>query len=90
MKHLPTAVTPYKRTPTYTETSVPAGLLNEHSTKVGTWGLICVLSGSLRYEITSTGECYVLSTSVPGIIEPTVQHRVQAMGEVQFYVEFYR
>jgi tellurite resistance-related uncharacterized protein len=43
---------PYKRTATFTETTIPAGLLGDHSTKEGTWGLIRLEEGALRYVVT--------------------------------------
>ena len=84
----------YKRTPTFTENSVPAGLLADHSTKEGVWGLIHVTQGRLRYFITDPRrepEQYVLDPGTePGVIEPTILHRVEPMGSVEFQVEFLR
>ena len=84
----------YKRTPTFTENSVPAGLLAEHSTKEGVWGLIHVTQGRLRYFITDPRrepEEYVLDPGTePGVVEPTILHRVEPMGSVEFQVEFLR
>ncbi len=84
----------YKRTPTFTENSVPAGLLAEHSTKEGVWGLIHVTQGRLRYFITDPRrepEGYVLDPGTePGVVEPTILHRVEPMGSVEFQVEFLR
>ncbi|MDA0978297.1 MAG: DUF3565 domain-containing protein [Proteobacteria bacterium] len=45
----PEDLTSYRRTPDFDETSIPAGLLKDHSTKTGTWGLIRVQSGELQY-----------------------------------------
>lgn len=42
MKELPKNVAPYKRTPSFTETTVPKGLLNNHSTVEGAWAMIVV------------------------------------------------
>lgn len=85
---------PYKRTPTFTETSIPAGLLGEHSTKEGVWGLIHVLSGQLRYYITDArregSEQLITPTSEPGLVVPTLVHRVEPVGKVEFFVEFWR
>jgi tellurite methyltransferase len=46
---LPDGFAPYKRTPTFTEATVPRGLLETHSTKEGVWGLIHVVEGELEY-----------------------------------------
>lgn len=84
----------YKRTPNFTENSVPAGLLADHSTKEGVWGLIHVTQGRLRYFITDPRrepEQYVLDPGTePGVVEPTILHRVEPMGSVEFQVEFLR
>lgn len=91
---LPEGLEAYKRTPVFTETSVPAGLLKDHSTKEGTWGLIKVEQGKLRYIVTdarrTAAERTLTPVSEPGVVEPTIVHRVEPMGPVKFYVEFLR
>lgn len=76
-----------------TEDTIPAGLLNDHQTKEGTWGLICVEEGELRYIVTDrrrTPSEMVLSRGAPpGVVEPTILHHVEPMGAVRFHVEFY-
>ncbi|WP_449470309.1 DUF1971 domain-containing protein [Sphingobium chungangianum] len=92
--HLPEGVTSYKRTPTFTEETIPAGLLNDHQTKEGTWGLIRVEEGELRYSVTdprrTPSELILSSGTPPGVVEPTILHHVEPMGAVHFHVEFYR
>lgn len=91
MKELPGTVTAYKRTPTFTETTVPKGLLKAHQTKAGTWGKIVVLEGHLAYRILEA--CVQeehLSIDHFGVVEPEILHEVQPKGAVKFYVEFYR
>jgi tellurite resistance-related uncharacterized protein len=91
MKELPRNVSSYKKTPEFTERTIPAGLLKSHQTKEGTWGKIIVLSGLLEYRILEPEfEEITLSPKTPGIVEPTVLHEVEPVGDVRFYVEFYR
>ena len=91
MTALPGNVAPYKRTPVFTEATVPDGLRREHATKAGVWGLIHVESGRLRYEIAGGGEAVELGPGdPPGVIEPEVPHSVTPVGAVQFFVEFHR
>ncbi|WP_426619430.1 DUF1971 domain-containing protein [Pseudomonas rustica] len=90
MKNIPDQLTAYKKTPIFTERSVPAGLLNDHQTKQGVWGKIVVLEGELLYIISNPEEKLVLSVENFGVVEPTVIHQVKPLGEVTFYVEFYR
>lgn len=90
MKNIPEELTAYKKTPIFTEQSVPAGLLNDHQTKQGIWGKIVVLEGELLYIISNPEERHVLGVENFGVVEPTVIHQVKPLGEVSFYVEFYR
>ena len=91
MKEIPSNVTPYKRTPEFTEETVPKGLLRDHNTKEGVWGKIVVLSGSLEYTIQEPDlEVIKLNPDRFGVVEPTIRHHVKPLGTVKFYVEFYR
>jgi hypothetical protein len=49
---LPFDAKPYRRTAIFTETTIPAGLRNAHTTKEGSWAAIHVLEGTLIYKIT--------------------------------------
>ena len=91
MKDLPNNVVAYKRTPDFTQASVPTGLLENHNTKMGVWGKIVVLDGELEYTIEEPSvEVIVLNKGVFGVVEPQIKHRVKPLGVVRFYVEFYR
>lgn len=88
---LPDHVAPYKRTPVFTEETVPDGLRREHATKAGVWGLIHVESGRLRYEIAGSGDAVELTPGdLSGVIEPEMLHCVTPVGAVRFFVEFHR
>lgn len=89
MKTIPKNLKAYKRTPLFTEESIPAALLNKHNTKAGVWGLINVEEGELEYQIENGGS-YILSASCPGVVEPEVFHHVRPLGKVSFFVEFYQ
>ena len=91
LKALPQQCSPYKRTAEFSETSVPRGLLIAHRTKTGTWGKIIVLDGQLRYRILEPEVTdVVLSPDKFGVVEPGVLHEVLPVGNVLFYVEFWR
>lgn len=91
MKQLPDHVVAYKRTPEFTERTVPAGLLHEHQTKASVWGTIVVLEGRLQYTINEPEtEVVVLEPGHVGVVEPQVRHEVKPLGSVRFYVEFHR
>jgi tellurite resistance-related uncharacterized protein len=90
----PPGATPYSRTGDFTEATVPAGLLRDHTTKAGVWGLIHVLEGRLAYAVTDprrpASEIVLTPEGAPGVVEPTVLHKVAPLGAVRFYVEFWR
>ena len=91
MKDLPENVAPYKRTPTFAADSIPKGLLKAHQTKAGTWGKIVVLEGQLLYRILEPSVSEVLLNSEAyGVVEPTILHEIAPVGDVSFYVEFYK
>ena len=91
MNSLPEGVAPYARTTTFSTRSIPEKLRTSHRTKAGTWAKIVVLEGRLRYRILEPDiREFELSPDHPGVIEPEVLHEVEAVGDVRFYVEFYR
>ena len=93
-ERLPDGLSAYRRTPEFTEETVPAALLSAHNTKAGVWGQIHVLEGELLYRVTdprrTASETVLTPTSPPGTVEPTIAHEVQPRGRVRFFVEFYR
>jgi len=91
---LPPGLVSYRRTDDFTEATVPPGLLADHTTKAGTWGLIHVAEGRLRYRVTDPRraplDMVLTPDGPPGVIEPTVRHHVEPLGAVRFHVEFRR
>ncbi len=89
MKELPNNITALRSTTIFTEKTIPAALLKDHSTAAGTWGLIQVKKGKLEYTI-GKDEIYILEPGKNGVVEPTVVHHVKPLGEVEFKVQFYK
>jgi len=87
---LPGNFVPYKKTPVFTEESLPSGLKNDHSTKTGVWGKIILIEGTLQYRVNSLKTDIVLSPNKLGVILPEILHSVALLGPVKFYVEFYK
>ncbi|CAJ1964108.1 unnamed protein product [Cylindrotheca closterium] len=93
MPELPPEMKKYSQVPSldshFTNDFIPSGLLKDHSTKDGTWGVIRLNKGELQYNIGE--ESFVLNASNPGIIEPNIKHSVKSLSEdLEFVVEFYR
>ena len=54
------------------------------------WAKIVVGDGRLRYCVEALNADIELSHDRVGIVVPEVLHRVEPLGAVRFYVEFYR
>lgn len=87
---LPDGFVSYKRTPVFTEETVPAGLKKDHSTRTGIWAKIIVIEGKLRYRVDALGTDMEISQDKLGIVVPEVLHSVEPLGTVRFFVEFYK
>jgi tellurite resistance-related uncharacterized protein len=81
--------TPYRSTPVFDESSLPAALRARHSTKPGVWGVIRVLSGELELTCLEPESTVVLSPGRPGAILPAQPHFVTPLGEMTMQVDFY-
>lgn len=79
----------YKATPEFDQNTLPDKLRYAHQTKAGTWGVIRVLAGRLRYVIEDTGETRILTPACPGIVLPEQRHHVEPLGDMRMRVEFY-
>jgi tellurite resistance-related uncharacterized protein len=91
VKTLPADCAPYRRTATFANATIPAGLLKGHRTKPGVWGRIVVLRGELLFRILEPRiEEIILEPDVHGIVEPGIAHEIAPVGDVAFYVEFCR
>jgi len=85
----PDGLVAYKRTPEFTEMTVPAGLLRSHSTKAGVWAKIHVLSGRLRFADLVLGTQQDLGPGIHAVVHPQAEHEVAPEGAVRFFVEFH-
>jgi len=88
MPILPPDLRAYKRTQTFTEATIPAGLLRDHRTKAGTWARIVVEAGRLEYGLDETQATFLLTPEVEGVVEPAIAHHVTPGGPVRFFLEF--
>lgn len=77
-------------TPEFDQNSIPTRLMKDHTTKSGVWGMIHVTSGKLRYVCQAPVKSeVVLEPEIKGVIPPNLPHHIEAMGLVNFYVEFF-
>ncbi|MEN3177411.1 DUF1971 domain-containing protein [Gluconobacter sp. OJA] len=80
---------PYKTTEIFDQNTAPQGLLRQHFTKKGVWGIIRVYEGDLKLVYTGSSREMILSPSVAGLIVPLEKHYIHFTGSVRFCVEFY-
>ena len=86
----PAGLQPYKRTPEFTETGIPPGLLRAHATRPGTWARLHVLEGTLRFRDLVQDRVFDLGPGIHPVIRPEDLHEVAPLGSVRFFVEFCR
>ncbi|MBV2160865.1 DUF1971 domain-containing protein [Achromobacter denitrificans] len=88
---LPEGVRPYRESPVFTPDNLPAGLRAAHTTKDGTWGLLKVHAGVLRYALDDPPHTeVVLAAGQQVVIEPGVRHHVAFELPGSFRITFCR
>lgn len=88
---LPEGLESYARSPDFTPESLPAKLQSAHSVKPGTWGLIHVLEGRLRYELEPPRRGAVIAGAGETIvIEQDTPHHVSFVEPGRMFIEFFR
>jgi len=85
----PADISAYRRTPDFTEATVPAGLLRSHSTKAGVWAKLHVLEGRLLFRDLVDHTETLLDPGIYPLIHPQALHEVAPQGAVRFFVEFH-
>lgn len=80
---------PYRSTAIFDEKTLPAALRGEHKTKAGTWGVIQVIEGELKFSLANGEGETILTPGNPGLILPEQPHRVEPIGAMRMQVHFY-
>lgn len=89
MKRLPAGVQFYKRTSLFTQENLPDALRKDHATGAGIWGVIHIKRGEMEYIIAGQ-DVYRLKPGQNGVIEPQTLHHVKPLGDVSFFIEFFK
>lgn len=90
MPTLPANVSAYRRTPVFTAATVPVGLLRDHKTAPGVWGLLHVLAGQVHFRWAGADTETAIGPGEPWVIPPETLHAVRLSGDAAFQVEFWR
>lgn len=80
---------PYKSTPVFSETTLPAGLRREHRTKVGVWGIVRILDGEVILKFADGTPEQRLTPAQCGLLLPDQPHWVEPVGAMHMQVDFY-
>ena len=88
-RELPPGLVAYRRTPVFTEATLPAGLRRRHRTKAGVWGAITVIEGRLRLRRLDPPAETILDAGATGIVAPQEPHEVDPLGVVRFFIQFH-
>jgi len=83
------AIAPYRSTPIFDETTLPAALRGRHNTKAGVWGVVHILEGRLRLTYLDPPSDIILDPDHPGLILPEQPHHVTPLGPMKMRVDFY-
>lgn len=83
---IPATAVPGRRTPTFTDTTTPAGLLRDHLTTA--WAELVVMAGSVLFS-DETSRRIVATPGRRVIIVPGTRHHVQPTPGAEFYIQFY-
>jgi len=88
---LPAGLVRTRRTKDFTRDTVPAALLKAHTTRAGTWGLLRVTKGRVRYRLDSPPFTEVVAAAGDAVvIVPAAPHHIELMdADSTFHVEFY-
>ena len=80
---------PYKITPVWDEQTLPTAIRNEHSTKVGTWGVLRVLEGEVTLVFQDSASSVLVTSGSPALIPPEAVHHVELSGPMKMQVDFH-
>lgn len=81
----------YSQSPVFTPDTLPEKLKASHSIKAGTYGLLRVISGTLRFTYeTEPSTDVVLNTGEHIVIAPDAPHHVRFEQAGSFQIDFYR
>lgn len=91
MIELPDGLTLQRTTPTFDESSVPAGLVKAHSVADGVWGRLVVSAGSIGFVFDDEPDAIrTVTAGETQVIPPLRKHHLVVGGPATFAVEFHR
>lgn len=90
-EQVPDGFKAHGRSPDFVSDSLPAKLQSARTTKAGTWGLLHVPEGTLRFSLAVPhGDERIVGAGETVVIESEVPHRVAFLTPGRMFVEFYQ
>ncbi len=86
---LPGDVVKISSTSIMTEETILPGILRNHETRKGRYGLLVVEKGALQFVWEDDGQILDAVPGHPIVISPEKLHHVKLTGKVQFFIAFY-
>lgn len=88
---LPDGLRVVRTTQVWDERSIPEGLRRAHRIAPGVWGRLWVKEGALRFHATDAPALEdIVRPGRPQAIPPDVEHNVEPVEKVRFFIEFLR
>ncbi len=87
---IPSSLVPSGSSPIFTDETIPGALQQEHRLAKGTWGVLHVLGGKIRFVDLEPFQERVISAPHHVAIQPEAPHRVAIEGPVEFRIDFFR
>jgi tellurite resistance-related uncharacterized protein len=83
------ATEPYRSTPIFDATTLPAALRREHRTKAGVWGRVRVIEGRLKLTYLDSDAQTIITPGQPAVVLPGQPHLVEPLGAMKMQVDFF-
>lgn len=88
---LPSTVTSYAQSPTFTHETVPESLLKCHNLKSGTWGHLRVEEGEITFYLDEEAEPVgIVRAGETFVILPEERHYIRVSNDARFFIEFHK
>ena len=87
---MPKGAREVSRTKIFTEETIPDSLRKNHCLNKGTWGLLNVKSGALKYFLQEVGIAIEVKQGQSAIIQPEALHHIIPDRRVTFDISFYK
>ena len=87
---IPSNLVPSGSSAIFTEETIPGALQREHKLAEGTWGVLHVFEGKIRFVDLESLQEKIISAPDQVTIHPGAPHRVGVVGPAEIRIDFFR